>query len=640
MRFFEQQRIARERTAYLVFLFIVAVSAVAFITAAVMTFVWYHTFGLAVLVTHAKIQKTFSEIFFTTAFTIAGASFIRLLFPSSGSSVALSLGGQLLPRTTTDQDARKLLNVVEEMSIASGVPVPPVYVMARDNSINAFAAGSDSFHAVIAVTQGAMTVLTREELQGVIGHEFSHILNNDLKLNLRVTSTIFGLMMIANTGRFLMRIDTDCDEADKRYSGYLSALGFALFVMGYFGVFFARIIQSAISRQREYLADASATQFTRNPLGLASALGKIQYFSGSLISSGRNYEMDHYFFASAVSSGFFNSIFSTHPPIEKRIKEIYPQFNHSEFAAEIFKKKEVQEYFEELESHRQKYSTESFREEKLGDGAKLAFQSIANPTALHLGFAKKVVADIPSETNMAALSVFGALNIIWSVLLSFQNKISTQNLLDNDLIKLSDKEEIENYLKWLKLNLHTHTALLSMALASLHVLPVYEKKNIEAKFKKLFLLDGDFSFLEMLIYIYVMKILYAPDKTDSINAVTVNALRISKDIEKVTVWVIFFNSRISTKEERKNKYIQAIFNMIPAPSDYEDIASLTLEDLHLSTESLSKLNLVEKGKLIRILFDLTDREDAFQTEALRFLCGLLHVPVPPILVYNKALRAE
>ena len=180
-----------------------------------------------------------------------------------GSAVSEMMGGRLVNPNTTDPDERKLLNVVEEMAIASGVPVPQVYVMDEEDGINAFAAGHKPGDATITVTRGCMKLLSRDELQGVIGHEFSHILNGDMRLNLRLMGIIFGILCLAIIGRVLLQ--TARGGGRGRGQNPLPLLGLLLLVIGYIGVFFGRLIQAAVSRQREFLADASSVQFTRNP---------------------------------------------------------------------------------------------------------------------------------------------------------------------------------------------------------------------------------------------------------------------------------------------------------------------------------------------------------------------------------------
>ena len=212
-----------------------------------------------------------------------GSGFKTLELARGGSTVATMLGGRLVDPTTTDPDERKLLNVVEEMAIAAGIPVPQVYVLPEERGINAFAAGHSTSDAVVGVTAGAMRLLKRDELQGVIGHEFSHILNGDMRLNLRLMGILFGILCLAVIGRVLLYTRSRSSK-DKNP---LPLLGLVLIVIGWVGVLFGRLIQAAVSRQREFLADASAVQFTRNPAGLAGALQKIGGLSYRLKAPGR-----------------------------------------------------------------------------------------------------------------------------------------------------------------------------------------------------------------------------------------------------------------------------------------------------------------------------------------------------------------
>ncbi len=247
-----------------------------------------------------------------------GSFFKTLSLARGGRAVAELLDGRLVNSNSTDLNERKLLNIVEEMAIASGVPVPQVYVMDGEMGINAFAAGHSASDAAISVTRGAITMLKRDELQGVIAHEFSHLLNGDMKLNLRLMGLIFGILCLTVIGRVLIR------TSGKKNP--LPLLGLALIIIGWVGVLFGRLIQAAVSRQREFLADASAVQFTRNPFGLATALKKIGGLSqGSELQSDRAEEASHFFFANGLKSRFFG--FATHPPLIERIKALDPSFD-------------------------------------------------------------------------------------------------------------------------------------------------------------------------------------------------------------------------------------------------------------------------------------------------------------------------
>jgi len=256
-------------------------------------------------------------------------SWIKLAQLSAGGKVvAQGLGGRPVEPTTTDLPERRLLNVVEEMAIASGVPVPEVWIMDEEQGINAFAAGTDPSNAVIGVTRGTLERLTRSELQGVIAHEFSHILNGDMKLNMRLMGWIFGLVMLSMLGRIMLESFRFMrGSRDSKGNGIVIAIivaGIAVWLVGSIGVLFARMLQSAISRQREFLADASAVQFTRDAGGISGALKKIGGFpEHGNISSPKAMESRHMFFA---GSGF-SSLMATHPPLDKRIKAIDPNWN-------------------------------------------------------------------------------------------------------------------------------------------------------------------------------------------------------------------------------------------------------------------------------------------------------------------------
>ena len=323
MDFFGAQDRAKRNTGLLVFLFVLAVlgiiGAVYFAVA----------FALSVGADQSMWnQDAFLVIAgFTLLVVGAGSLFRTLQLRGGGPAIAEMLGGTRVQPATTDLAEKTLYNVVEEMSIAAGVPMPQVYVMANESSINAFAAGRTYADAAIAVTRGTLDALTRDELQGVIAHEFSHVLNTDMRLNVRLMSVLFGITCIATGGYLLMRIAGRSSGSSRKGGGaQLVFVGLALYVVGSLGKLFATLIQAAVSRQREFLADASAVQFTRNPFGIAGALNKIKRLvSGSRVHNPQATEASHMFFADALTHKF-TSWFASHPPLELRIKAIEPLF--------------------------------------------------------------------------------------------------------------------------------------------------------------------------------------------------------------------------------------------------------------------------------------------------------------------------
>lgn len=338
MDFFEAQELARKRTRVMVVLFVLAVMCIAL----ALYGVFMSALGSGLFASEDAVRAPVvlwqPTLFFNTlagvVILVTACSLFKIArLRSGGASVARSMGGTEVLRSTNDADEQMLLNVVAEMSIASGVPMPAVYRLPEDG-INAFAAGFTESDAVVAVTRGCMRSLTRDELQGVVAHEFSHILNGDMRMNIRLMGVLFGILAIAVVGQLFLRGTAQASFwSGRRSKGSGGAMivvmlvGLAVMAIGYIGVFFGRLIQSSISRQREYLADAAAVQFTRHPQGIAGALKKI---GGApmhgVVANAHSQEAAHFFFASAFKSRRLR-LFATHPPLSERIQAIDPTWN-------------------------------------------------------------------------------------------------------------------------------------------------------------------------------------------------------------------------------------------------------------------------------------------------------------------------
>ncbi len=331
MNFFEHQDRARTSTTRLLLLFVVAIATLVVGTSYVV--------ALALAAMQAKSGRHVEfgmalppDILLGTATVIVSVVLLGALYRiaqlhSGGRAIAESMGGRLLSRNQPSLDETKILNVVEEMALASGLPVPPVYVI-EDDAINAFAAGYRQQDAVIGITRGAIKFLNRDELQGVIAHEFSHIFNGDMRLNLRLVGWLHGLLLIGLIGAQLLRLPQGMSRERSQAAGGILVLGLALAVLGYTGVMFGNIIKSAVSRQREFLADASAVQFTRNPDGIGNALKKIGgYALGSRMLMNETTEISHMLFGEGVMRRGIGGMFATHPPIGDRILRIDPRWN-------------------------------------------------------------------------------------------------------------------------------------------------------------------------------------------------------------------------------------------------------------------------------------------------------------------------
>ena len=329
MNFFAQQEIARSHTRRMLALFVAAVVCIVLSIDIVLLVAFgalghdrQHRFDTASVQPQVIFWASASVLAVIGLATLYKISTLR----SGGGAVAQQLGGTLVPSDTQNFAYRRLRNVIEEIAIASGVPVPEIYVLEDEAAINAFAAGYTPADAAITVTRGCMEKLTRDELQGVIAHEFSHVLNGDMRLNIRLMGVLFGILVIGIAGRKVLE---GTGRSSSRDSAGAVAFGIAILAIGYVGVFFGRLIKAGISRQREYLADASAVQFTRQTLGISGALKKIGGLAeGSKLSRVDTEEVAHMLFGDGVG---YSALFATHPPLLKRIKLLDPQFNPNEF---------------------------------------------------------------------------------------------------------------------------------------------------------------------------------------------------------------------------------------------------------------------------------------------------------------------
>jgi Zn-dependent protease with chaperone function len=327
MDFFAQQARVRGSSRRLVALFALAVIAIVVaIDAVVWLAMGQHPADGSPAPSNLPLLAT------TTVVVLAGiglSSLFRIMsLTGGGKKVAEGLGAVPVPLDTRDPVLRQLRNVIEEVAIAAGVSVPDIYLMPDEPGINAFAAGYSASDAAICVTRGCLEQLSRDELQGVIAHEFSHVLNGDMRLNIRLMGLLFGIMVLAIVGQRVIWFGGGRSNRRDGGGDQVWMIGLALIVVGYIGYFFARLIQAAVARSRESLADASAVQFTRQTDGIAGALKKIAVLSeGSTLQAANKQEVAHMLFGEA---GRFNALFATHPPLLQRIRALEPAFREEE----------------------------------------------------------------------------------------------------------------------------------------------------------------------------------------------------------------------------------------------------------------------------------------------------------------------
>ncbi len=413
MNFFEAQDRARRRTHILVALFLAAVVAIVCSVYLVVGIAGYATMGIQ----PAFDPALFGVVALGTGLLIGGGSLFRSAqLRRGGPAVAELLGGRPVAPDTRDSGERRLLNVVEEMAVASGTPVPAIYVLDREGGINAFAAGYGLHDAAIAVTRGTLEQLDRDELQGVIAHEFSHILNGDMRLNIRLMGLLFGILLLAVVGRGLLRGSM---MSRRQRDGRAALLGAALVGLGYLGVLFGKLIKAAVSRQREFLADAAAVQFTRNPEGIAGALRKIGAGGeGSRIRNHHAEELSHLFFANGVGRAL-SGLTSTHPPLRARILRVLPSWN-GDFSTPIGRDaaRKVTGRERDIGPSEKAARPDPLSPERTGLllGAAAVMAGIGAPDSSHVQHARRLLGDLPEELMRAAHDPEGAQALLLGLL--------------------------------------------------------------------------------------------------------------------------------------------------------------------------------------------------------------------------------
>jgi len=456
MDFFGNQNAARHKTGILIVYFLLAVTCMI-----------GALYAVVVLVCSFKSLKNSSEAIDwwrpelligvaggTIAIIVLGSLYKTFELRGGGERIAQMLGGRQLSPTTSDRSERRLLNIVEEMAIASGMPVPPVYLLDDEQSINAFAAGYSPGDAVIGINRGTIKALNRDELQGVIAHEFSHILNGDMRLNLRLIGILHGILLIAVIGYYLVQISSVSGRQrsnNKNSGGKLIVIAFAMMIIGYAGLFFARLIKAAVSRQREFLADASAVQFTRNPNGIADALKKIGGLTaGSRMESPEAETASHMFFGNCRKS--LVQAFATHPPLVQRIRRIDPQFD-GDFTQPLTRRdrvrtspdKETSKPKSPVKTTHQTFGAIGGASGLIPVDPVVVMAAIGNMTTDHVTYVHDLLEALPNALKEAVHDTFSARSVVLALLLDTDTSVRTQQLeiVENELGKTTCQETIK-----------------------------------------------------------------------------------------------------------------------------------------------------------------------------------------------------
>ena len=636
MNFFEHQDRARKQSRWLIFVFILAVLAiVAAIDLLLLLALGVTAYepGAAPL---SPVEMAAANAHLLIGGAIACVAVIGLasLFKtaslrSGGGQVARQLGGTLVESDTRDANRRRLRNVVEEIALASGVPVPEIYVLEQESGINAFAAGFTPSDAAVAVTRGTLEKLNRNELQGVIAHEFSHILNGDMRINIRLMGTLFGILLLALIGRRVLIHSHIAGRSRDKNGAVVLLIAFGLMAVGYVGLFFGRWIKAAVSRQREYLADASAVQFTRDPAGISGALKKIAVYSDASYLNADTEEISHMLFG----DGRKMMMFSTHPPLNERISRVDPGFQPEDLerlAAKI--------QHEELKARK----AESQKRQKASEPDKAMFDAgriidgIGQPDWERMLMAAAIAASIPDNITQAAHSTEWAPEVLFYTLLDKDAEVRERQMLVIATRMGGDSEaQVQALLKAAGLPAaEQRLPLLEIAFPALKRRPPDFVTRVLDTAKAMIDADGRVDVFEYLLSRVISMHLWESHNPHKVRVAGGRTIKTCRD-EVLALLAVLARHGSTSSGEAEAAFAAGLKDIgldrdTPIPDVREWMAVLDS-----ALPKLDGLKSAEKEKLVRAMTSVVlhdGRLDATEMELLRVSSDLIHVPLPLLTV--------
>ena len=636
MNFFKSQDIARKNTGKLVLFFALAVISLIALTNLLVMVV----FGYVSIETQTmnNALDTFNwEIFLLisagviTLITL-GSAYKIVSLSGGGARVAEMMQAELVINDSNDPNKQKILNVVEEMAIASGTPVPPVYLLDEDG-INAFAAGYGPSDAVIGITRGAIEMLSRDQLQGVVAHEFSHILNGDMRLNIRLIGLLHGIMLIGLIGYYLLR--TSGRSRNSKNGGGIVALGLGLMVIGYAGTFFGNLIKAAVSRQREYLADASAVQFTRNPEGIAGALKCIGGSSaGSLLSNPGSAEISHTLFGAGVST-YLGGLLATHPPLEKRIRSIQPDWDGKFEYPEPGKTSDADSKADTRESGTTKTAAMMTAVAAAMNSDSIIEQA-GQPTEQHLGYAHQILAEIPEILKNAAHEPFAARALIYFLILDSKEEFRKKQL--HHLLTSANPGVYKEIIKLVNtvadVKAEYRLPLVDMALSSLRQLSKKQYVLFKDNLTELMKIDSKISLLEWSMQKIVLGHLDDIFIKQPFGKRRHCSLQQAKNSCAVLLSLLIHADRQPNTRDafnHANKELGGLDIQLIAEED------LSLSKLNDALDELARLKPLKKPQLLKACASCIMANKTItptEAELFRAIADTLDCPMPPLLLKN------
>ncbi len=648
MDFFEQQHRARRRTWLMLILFVLAVAAIvaAFDLVCAIVYIWL--VDVRILYSSSLLQQVPRSVYlWSTIVTllVIGWGTASRLYQLSGGGVAVAdlIGARHVQRDSGEPAERRLLNVVEEMALASGISVPLVFVMDDQHTINAFAAGYSPNEATVIVTRGALEQLNRDELQGVVAHEFSHILNGDMRLNVRLVGVIAGIVMIGSIGAFLMTGIRDGDDLRRAGTDIrVFFLGLLLWLVGSIGVLAGRLIKAVISREREFLADASAVQFTRNPDGIGGALFKIAR-RGSTIAQRHAEELSHMCIGAPVNDYFEFALFYDHPPLDDRIERLLgpgakrllgERMERAEAAALAAQGSPVaSEFVSPLYAPRNAVPAASGFRSAAGI-AGFMVESIGNPSSAHLDHARGMLDSIPAEIRAAVGREGGAQGALFALLLGEGELRKAQLALIGERAGAEVPAQSARFADALKpLGARARLPVLGLVIPTLKRLPGPERDALLEKIKAVIEADRKVTLGEfVLLTLCRSQIQREQKRSPSVKYRSVDA--VASEAAVVLSLLAHSGKGGMAAFEKGMAALGVPGGVLRSPSEL---------NIGMVESALNELNLLaplKKPLFIKACVAAAMADDKLtiaEGELLRAICAALDSPVPPILETTEAV---
>lgn len=620
MDFFEEQDRARRNTSRLILLLVVAVVSLVLVSCAAV-------FWAFPSVRHDPMFVLSRVGGLVIAVVLVGWAYKAFQLRQGGHAVATRLGGQ--PIVSPDTLAEKrVIAVVEEMAIAAGMPVPSVYVL-DDDAINAFAAGHSPGDAVIGVTRGAIEYLSRDELQGVIAHEFSHIFHGDMRLNMHLISVLHGILLLGLVGRALadggrqatLPASQRRDNRDNP-AAFIVLLGIGLILVGYAGTLCGHLIKAAVSRQREYLADASAVRYTRNADGITGALKRIGGFAGSVLRARHTAEYSHLYFSNGVPMRFGGWL-DTHPAIEERIRRLEPDWNGS------------------LDNYRRGYGMLPPTSLAPGfTGLASAVENVGQPERFQLEAARETLSRLPDILVNSARDVAGAQALLFGLLLS-----TSRGHRQHRMARLATRAD-PSLLAWLdrlepalsRLDTLQRLPLLELVFPALRQLKPRARQQLAAMLREVVVDDGDIGLLDWTLLRILERNL---GRRQRVPRQLLPLTALESDVAVVLAALARNgNHRITSADGafRDGWAMLPYRKRMLAPSDGLDIRSLDR-----AAQRLERLKPLEKPRLLKAMAQCIEHDgqvNAAEAELFRAIADMLDCPMPPLQVPLAPASAE